>query len=175
LAASRSKFFVLEPVLIWLEFNLETIQIIQENAMTTTKGFGKTPPAPKVSARSQQRAQAAQEYDEMKTKGVPDFEVYIRIKDKKPWYPVGSIAVKRSSQIHQAIYANQEDLLQGAFRLFPILKKNQQQLEYGFRLKEFKDEPIQLAEPPAENVGNAVQGAIAKARNKLADLFQPKK
>jgi hypothetical protein len=140
--------------------------------MTTTKGFSKAQPAPKVSKRSQVRAEAAQEYDQMKADGIPDFEVYIRIKDKKPWYPVGSIAVKRSNQINQAIFANQGELVEGAFRLFPILRKNKHQLEYGYRLKEYKDEPITLAVEPAPSVGNAVQGAIANVRDRLATVFK---
>jgi hypothetical protein len=139
-----------------------------------SKGFSKVQDAPKVSKRSQARAEAAKEYELMKADGIPDFEVYIRIKDKKPWYPVGSIAVKRSSQIHQAIYANQEELRQGAYRLFPILKKNQSNLEYGYRLKEFKDDPITLAVEPVASVGNAVQNAVANVRDRLAGVFQKK-
>jgi Family of unknown function (DUF6523) len=140
--------------------------------MSTTKGFSKDQSAPKVSKRAKVRAEAAKEYDKLKADGIPDFEVYIRVKDKKPWFPVGSIAVKRSSQIHQAIYANQEELCQGAFRLFPILKKNQHQLEYGYRVKDYKDEPITLAVEPVASVGNIVQGAIANVRDKLATVFQ---
>jgi Family of unknown function (DUF6523) len=140
--------------------------------MSTTKGFSKDQSAPKVSKRAKVRAEAAKEYDKLKADGIPDFEVYIRVKDKKPWFPVGSIAVKRSSQIHQAIYANQEELCQGAFRLFPILKKNQHQLEYGYRVKDYKDEPIMLAVEPVASVGNIVQGAIANVRDKLATVFQ---
>lgn len=89
----------------------------------------------------------------MKSDGLPDFEIYIRIQGKKNWYPVGVIAVKRSNQINQAIAANRQDLLQGAFRLYPVLRKHQQQLEYGYRLKEYRDEPIQLAVPPAQKTG----------------------
>jgi Family of unknown function (DUF6523) len=140
--------------------------------MADTKGFSKTQSAPKASKRSQVRAEAAKEYDKLKADGIPDFEVYIRVKDKKPWFPVGSIAVKRSTQINQAIYANQEELCQGAFRIFPILKKNQHQLEYGYRVKDYKDEPITLAVEPKATVGNAFQGAIATVRDRLATVFQ---
>jgi Family of unknown function (DUF6523) len=139
--------------------------------MTTTKGFSKAPSAPKMSKRSQVRAEAAKEYDKLKADGIPDFEVYIR-KDKKHWYPVGSIAVKRSNQINQAIYANQEELCEGAFRLFPILRKNKHQLEYGYRVKEYKDEPITLAVEPAPSVGNALQGVVANVRDRLATVFK---
>lgn len=140
--------------------------------MTTNLGFGKPKPTAKQSPQASKRLEAAKQLDKMRTEGVPEFEVYIRIKDKKPWYPVGAIAVKRSNQINQAIFANRDDLLQGAFRLFPILRKNQNNLEYGYRLKEFKDEPIQVAvEPQATGVGG-VQGAIAQVADRVTSLFK---
>jgi hypothetical protein len=109
----------------------------------------------------------------MREDGLPEYEVYIRVKDKKPWFPVGAIAVKRSSQIHQAIYANQAELLQGAFRLFPVLRKNQTNLEYGYRLKAFQDEPIQLAvEPKAAAAVTGLQTTIAQLGDRVSSLFK---
>ena len=145
-----------------------------KTTMPTNLGFGKPQPQPKPSKRSTQRAKASQQYDQMKADGLPEFEVYIRIQGKKNWYPVGVIAVKRSSQIHQAIFANQDDLLQGAFRIYPVLKKNQQQLEYGYRLKEYKDEPIQLAVKPQSAGLGGVQAAIAQVGDRLSSLFKRK-
>ena len=145
-----------------------------KTTMPTNLGFGKPQPQPKPSKRSVQRAKASQQYDQMKADGLPEFEVYIRIQGKKNWYPVGVIAVKRSNQIHQAIFANQDDLLQGAFRIYPILKKNQQQLEYGYRLKEYKDEPIQLAVKPQSAGLGGVQAAIAQVGDRLSSLFKRK-
>ncbi len=63
----------------------------------------------------------------------------------KQWFPVGAIAVRRSSQISRAIYHSEADLLQGAYRAFPVLKKNKGNLEYGYRLKGEKDDDIELA------------------------------
>lgn len=140
--------------------------------MPTNLGFGKPQPQPKVSKRSTERAQAAQEYEKMKADGLPDFEVYIRISGKKTWYPVGVITVKRSSQINQAIFANQQELLQGAFRLFPVLKKHQTQLEYGYRLKEFKDEPIQLATQPAASVAGGIGAAVNQVKDRVLSLLK---
>lgn len=136
--------------------------------MTKSLGFGKTQPAPKPSKRTAERKEAVKQYDKMKSDGIPDFEIYIRIQGKKAWYPVGSLAVKRSNLINRAIFDSQEQLLQGAFRLFPVLRKNQNQLEYGYRLKEFKDEPIQLAIPPEP----PVQSAIAGLRERVTGLFK---
>lgn len=139
--------------------------------MSNPTGFGKAPAQPKVSKRSKERATAAKYYEKMKTDGTPDFEIYIRIQGKKQWYPVGVVAVKRSSQINQAIFDSQKELLQGAFRLYPVLRKNQHQLEYGYRLKEFKDEPIQLAILP-QSSSKGLQAAFAQIADRVTALFK---
>ena len=139
--------------------------------MATNSGFGKAQPKPNVSKRAAARTEAVKRYDKLKADGIPDFEVYIRIQGKKAWYPVGSIAVKRSDQINQAIFNSQDNLLQGAFRLFPVLRKHANQLEYGYRLKEFKDEPIQLAVAP-QSSGSGLRGAIAQIGDRVASLFK---
>lgn len=121
-------------------------------------GFGKKVHKEKKAATGASKREAAsKQFDEFKSKGLPEYEIYIRIQNQKQWFPVGAIAVKRSNQISAAIYDNEEELQKGAFRLFPILKKNQDKLEYGYRLKEFKDEPIELAVRPTSKVPNVVQ------------------
>lgn len=139
--------------------------------MSSNLGFGKPAAQPAVK-KPNKRVEASKQLDQMRADGLPEFEVYIRIQGKKQWYPVGAIAVKRSSQINQAIFGSQQDLLQGAFRLYPVLKKNQHQLEYGYRLKEYKDEPIQLAVPPQETGANGIQAAIQQVGDRVASLFR---
>ncbi|MGJ3252232.1 MAG: HHL1-like protein [Elainellaceae cyanobacterium] len=136
----------------------------------STHGFGKTQSA--KSSRSAKRTKAAQQYDRMRSDGTPDFEVYIRIQGKTQWYPVGAIAVKRSSQVNRAIFSSQDELLKGAFRLYPVLRKHQQNLEYGYRLKEFKDDPIQLAVPPTRTRGGTVQSVISQIKNRVLSLIK---
>lgn len=141
-----------------------------------TKGFGQPKSVQKApSEGAKKRAEAAKQMDEMKAKGLPEYEVYVRVKDKKVWYPVGAIAVQRSSQVSAAIYANESSLLQGAFRVFPILKKQAQNLEYGYRLKEFKDEPIQVAVQPAPGVAGAFQTIIGGLTESISGIFKKKK
>ncbi|MBF2074141.1 MAG: hypothetical protein IGS50_10335 [Synechococcales cyanobacterium C42_A2020_086] len=135
-------------------------------------GFGKTQAPLKVSKRSTERAQAAKQYEQMKSEGLPDYEIYLRIHGKKNWYPVGVIAVKRSSQINQAIFGSQTELLQGAFRLYPVLRKHQQHLEFGYRLKEYKDEPIQVATLPQPAVASPVGGVIRQVQQQLKALLK---
>jgi hypothetical protein len=139
--------------------------------MTTHSGFGKPQSKPQ-SKRSTKRAEAAKQYDQMKADGVPEFEIYLRIRGKKNWYPIGVIAMKRSNQINQAIFGSQEDLLQGAFRLYPVLRKHQQQLEYGYRLKEYKDEPIQVAVPPQASQKAGLQTVVNQVKDRVAALLK---
>ncbi|MEB3294342.1 MAG: HHL1-like protein [Synechococcales bacterium] len=142
-----------------------------------TKGFGQPKQTKKPPTEgAKKRAEAAHRMDEMKAKGLPEYEVYIRIKDKKPWFPVGALAVQRSGQINQAIFANEAGLLEGALRLFPVLKKQPpSNLEYGYRLKEFKDEEIQLAERPKIKLPNIFQAAADRVSGAIGGLFKPKK
>lgn len=113
-----------------------------------SSGFGKPKQVRQPSKSEDVRVKAATRYDKMKAEGLPEFNIFVRIKEKKTWYPVGSLAVSRLNKIDQAIAQQEAELLQGAFRLFPVLKKHQQTLEYGYQLKQFPDEPIQLAKPP---------------------------
>jgi Family of unknown function (DUF6523) len=140
--------------------------------MTTHPGFGKPQPQPKVSKRTTKRTEAAKQYEQMAADGTPDYEIYIRIQGKKNWYPVGVIAVKRSNQINQAIFGSQDELVQGAVRLYPILRKHQQQLEYGYRLKAFKDEPIQLATRSQANGSAGLPTLITQVRERVAALLK---
>lgn len=140
--------------------------------MATQLGFGKPQAQPKVSKRATERAEASKHYDQMKADGTPDFEIYIRIQGKKNWYPVGVIAVKRSNQIARAIFDSRADLLQGAFRLYPILRKHQNQLEYGYRLKEFKDEPIQVATLAQAQESGGVQTVVAQVKERVSALLK---
>jgi hypothetical protein len=111
--------------------------------MTTQIGFGKVQPKKQtVKKNKAKRVAASQQYNEMKKSGLPEFNVYVRIKGQKQWFPAGSMTVNRSSQIDQALFQQEEELLKGVFRLFPKLRKHQSELEYGHRLKEFNDEPI---------------------------------
>ncbi len=144
--------------------------------MTQPVGFGKSSPSAHKppSQGAKKRAAAAKEYDQMKSSGMPEYAIFIRIIGKDQWLPVGVISVKRSTQIHRAIYANEQVLLEGAFHRMPVLKKNRADLtfEYGYRLKEFKDEPIELAVRPSLQPINAVRNVIDNLGNTIRNLFQ---
>lgn len=131
--------------------------------MANATGFGKPKQKKQPSKSAMQRSQAAQQYDKMKSDGLPEFNIFIRVQNSKNWFPVGSLAVARTTQIQRAIFDQEAELRQGAFRLFPVLKKSQAQLEYGYRLKQYPDEPIQLAERPQPGVPSALQATLQTA------------
>lgn len=142
--------------------------------MAPSTGFGQPKQTKKPSKSAEKRAVAATQYDKMKADGLPEFNIFVRVKDKKNWFPIGSLAVNRSNQISRAIYQQEAELLQGAFRLFPVLRKSQNNLEYGYRLKAYPDEEIQVAVRPAPGKGNPLQGVASQVKSTFAGLLNRK-
>lgn len=141
----------------------------------SAKGFGPPKAEKKPAQTSGRRAAAAKQLETMKSKGLPEYEVYLRVRGSQAWLPVGAVAVKRSNQISAAIFANEEELQKGAFRLFPRLKKQQTLgFEYGYRLKEYRDEPIELAERPAPGIAGPLQGIVSQVRDSVGKLIPGK-
>ena len=71
------------------------------------------------------------------------------------WPPSDSVAPPRRWQ----------DLLKGAFRNYPALKKSTDKFEYGFRLKEFPEDPVKLAtKEKTETTTNPLMQWCAKHR-----------
>ena len=135
--------------------------------MSTTKATGFASGSQKKKKKAPNKHQvAANKYDEMKDKGLPEFNVFIRIKGKE-WVPAGSMAVQRSNQISQAIFQQEAELLKGAVRLYPVLRNFKDNLEYGYRLKQFPDEEITVAVLPEPTIGDRVKYAFTKAKEYL--------
>ena len=110
--------------------------------------------------------------------GVPEYMVLIREVPEgeapSKWYPVGGMAVPRSQSIDVslsiAIFENEDDLLKGAFRSYPFLKKSQNKFEYGYRLKEFEDDPVKIAQKDAtEPSDNPIMNWFNTLDNPLND------
>ncbi len=141
--------------------------------MATQTGFGKVQPQQQVAKKNKAKREAAsQKYNDMKKSGLPQFNVYVRIKGQDNWFPVGSVAVNRSSQINQALFQQEDELLKGALRLFPRLRKHQAQLEYGYRLKDFNDEPIVVATRPTAAIPNFIQSTFASLKDRFSGLLK---
>lgn len=147
-----------------------------DSPKTPTKGFGKPtrPAKPAPTAAAKKRKVAEKKYETLQDQGYPEFNIYVRLPDKpENWLPVGSMAVKRSGLISQAIFQNEADLLKGALRVFPRLSKRKDQLEYGYRLKDtaFRDEPIQVAQRPQPST---MSNLVATVKSKLQGILGSK-
>jgi len=143
--------------------------IMASKRPTGGQGFGKVqqqpPPQPKPRKRTDKgavkRAQAATDFDKLKSTGAPEYMVLIRtVGDNGPskWMPVGGIVVPRSSSEEQAlsiaIFNNEDDLLFGAYQAYPKLKNSTDKFEYGYRLKEFPDDPVKVASKESTKVSD---------------------
>jgi hypothetical protein len=160
--------------------------------MSSKGGFGKTPPEKKVSKLAEDRGAAAERYESIKAAGSPEFSVFFRSKGagdedgmvKGGWYPVGSITCPSSQLVSKAIFNTEDALLQGAFRVHSKQIKAQMKtrdgktigkwqdmkecdLEYGFQLKEFADEEVQVAEKPREK--SDIEKAFGNVFQKVQD------
>jgi len=82
--------------------------------------------------------------------------------------------VERSNQISRAIFQQEAELLKGAVRLYPILRKYKDNLEYGYRLKEFPDEEVTVAVLPEPTIGDKVKYAFAKAKEYFSNVTKKK-
>jgi hypothetical protein len=141
--------------------------------MTTQIGFGKVQPKQPTKKKKQaKRVAASRKYDEMKKSGFPEFNLYVRIKGQENWLPAGSMTVNRSSQINQGIFEQEQELLKSIFHLFPKLRKHQNNLEYGYRLKEFKDEPIQVAVRPQPTTAQLIQSTLTNVKDRFSSLLK---
>ena len=143
--------------------------VTQESGIVTAPtGFGKpVHKQKKAGVGLTERKKAARQYDSMQDRGLPEFNIFIRVKGLDRWFPAGSLVVERSNQIDAAIFQQEEQLVKGGGRLFPVLLKHRDSLEYGYRLKQFNDEPIRVAVPPKPGIPNPVSAIT----NKVSGLF----
>jgi hypothetical protein len=139
-----------------------------------SKGFGAPTEKRPASKGATKRAETAKRFDKMRTEGKPEFQVFIRVQGRPNWLPVGEISVQRSNLVNYAIFDNEAQLTQAAYRLSPQLRKYQGQFEFGYRLKEYRDEPIKLAERPKRRGPNLIQQATTQVKQMFGSLFKPK-
>lgn len=130
------------------------------------KGF--SPPSKKPSREPSKgelrRKTASEKYDQMAAAGMPEYSIWMRLKEvpdappgddgaaeTMPWLPVGCLSVPRSSGVAKAIFDAEEDLMQGAVRMYPNLQNQERgNIEFGYQLREFDDEEIRIAEREGE-------------------------
>jgi len=145
--------------------------------MATKLGFGKIQPEElkaqeKAKANKEKRAVAAEKYDEMKKKGLPEYNIYTRLQGQKNWLPGGSLTVERSDKINQALFQQEEELFKGVIRLYPKMRAQKENLEYGYRLKEFADEEVTLAIRPKDKPSNLFEAAFQEIKHQFSKVSE---
>ena len=58
----------------------------------------------------------------------------------------------RGEQVAKAIYSNEEGIKKGILRTFPGMKEDSANFEFGYNLKIYPDDPIQLAVKPTGEI-----------------------
>lgn len=144
------------------------------SSLLATKGFGAPPPEPrKKSTGAIDRETKASKYDEISAAGGQEYRIFVRQfgSDDRSWLPVGSIAVPRGAQVGDAVFANEEGLRKSIIRTYDKLKGMEMEFEYGYNLKIYPDDPIQVA--MKGNVSNSVGGSGMSFGNWMSNLLSP--
>ena len=139
--------------------------------LALAKGFGKAEEQPqKIKSDGQiKRENASSRYDNIAASGGQEYAIFVRQfgdKDDESWLPCGSIAVNRGEQVSNAIFGNEEPLKSAIVRMYPKLKGFEQEFEYGYNLKIYPDEPVEVA-----NKTNASSGP--SLGNWMSNLLSP--
>lgn len=118
-------------------------------ALDIAKGFGdeKEPKGKGKSAGQVDREKKSNKYDEIAGTGGQEYSVFVRQfgSDDQSWLPCGSIAVPRGAQVSNAVFANESGLKSAIPRTYPKLAGFEDEFEFGFNLKIYPDDPIEVA------------------------------
>jgi hypothetical protein len=135
-------------------------------------GFGakeskNTPKKPAQSEGAVKRTQERSKYDELAGSGGNEYTIFVRQfgSDDKGWLPCGAIAVPRDAQVSDAIFANTESMNKAIVRTYPKLKGSESEFEFGFNLKIYPDDPIDVAvkstKVPGLSIGNWISTLLS--------------
>ena len=130
------------------------------------KGFGKDTnnETKKIKSEGQkERERASTRYDEIAKSGGQEYSIFVRQfgSADDSWLPCGSIAVARGDQVSNAIFGNEEALKVAIIRTFPKLKGYEAEFEYGYNLKIYPDEPVEVAVKSTRSAGPSVGNWIS--------------
>lgn len=128
------------------------------------KGFGDVPQKKVKSEGQVEREKKAASYDEIAATGGQEYNIFVRQfgGEDDSWLPCGSVAVQRQSQPSDAIFGNEEALRNAIVRMYPKLQGFEMEFEYGFNLKVYPDDPVEVAKKlPARQSGLSVGNWIS--------------
>eukprot|EP00568_Trieres_chinensis_P013606 CAMPEP_0183292538 /NCGR_PEP_ID=MMETSP0160_2-20130417/1558_1 /TAXON_ID=2839 ORGANISM="Odontella Sinensis, Strain Grunow 1884" /NCGR_SAMPLE_ID=MMETSP0160_2 /ASSEMBLY_ACC=CAM_ASM_000250 /LENGTH=181 /DNA_ID=CAMNT_0025453503 /DNA_START=90 /DNA_END=635 /DNA_ORIENTATION=+ len=117
------------------------------SALHLAKGFGPAKPEKVKSDGQVKREGESSRYDDIAASGGQEYSIFVRKfgSDDQSWFPCGSIAVPRGAQVSDAIFANVPDLKTAIVRTYPKLKGEEGEFEFGYNLKVYPDDPIEVA------------------------------
>jgi Family of unknown function (DUF6523) len=139
------------------------LQSASNVALFASKGFGSKPSKRVKSEGQVKREQEASRYDEISSEGGQEYNIFVRQfgSDDKSWFPCGSVAVPRAAQVSDAIYSNVEELKKAIVRTYPRLKGFEAEFEYGYNLKVYPDDPVEVAIKTNKKAGISVGNWIS--------------
>ena len=118
-------------------------------SLSMAKGFGEKNVQPKREKSEGQikREAESSKYDEIATSGGQQYNIFVRQfgSDDQSWLPTGSIAVPRGGQVSDAIFANESNLKTAIVRTYPKLRGFEEEMEFGYNLKVYPDDPVEVA------------------------------
>lgn len=135
------------------------------------KGFGAPPPEKRGKSDGQiDREKKSSKYDDIAASGGQEYRIFVRQfgSDDKSWLPTGSIAVPRGAQVSDAVFSNEEGLRSAIVRTYPGLKGSEMEFEYGYNLKIYPDDPVQVA---SKTLGGPTSGP--SVGNWISNLLSP--
>jgi hypothetical protein len=112
------------------------------------KGFSSEQPKKRVKSAGQvDREGKAAKYDEISKGGGQEYRILVRKfgSDDKSWLPAGAIAVPRGAQVSDAIFSNEAGIKQSIVKMYPKLKGQEDEFEFGYNLKIYPDDPVEVA------------------------------
>jgi hypothetical protein len=132
------------PLFLFSSFSYSSISL-------AAKGFGEAPKKKEKSAAQVDREQKANKYDEISATGGQEYNIFVRQfgGEDSSWLPCGAIAVPRQAQVSDAIFANESGLRKAIVRTYPKLEGYEEEFEYGFNLKVYPDDPVEVAKKGA--------------------------
>jgi len=86
------------------------------------------------------------------------------------WLPCGSIAMPRGAQVADAVFSNEEGLKKAIVRSFPKLMGFEEEFEYGYNLKVYPDDPVEVCmkgnvKKEGLGIGNWISNVLSPVDN----------
>lgn len=133
------------------------------------KGFGEAPEKKEKSQGQIDRETKANKYDEISATGGQEYNIFVRQFGgaDDSWFPCGAIAVPRAAQVSDAIFSNEGGLRKAIVRTYPKLAGSEEEFEYGYNLKVYPDDPVEVAKK------GAAKQAGPSVGNWLSTLLSP--